>query len=101
GSSTTAPETVAEGDTAPSFVAPRGTRGLGATTLMPAGRPAAPAPEAETARQSRARSGAATSARKRRTRFMYFLLSHGDSRPPECGPNGSPTYRTREVRCQL
>src|SRR6185437_3097496 len=86
GCSTTAPDTVADGDTGPSFVAPLGSNGLGATTLAPVGA-AAPAPAAEIVKHTNASSGAATSARKRTTRFIYTLLSHGNCRPPECGPD--------------
>src|SRR5262249_18753093 len=68
GCSTTAPETVAVGETAPSFVAPRGMSGFGASTRVPAG--AAPAPEAEIAKHTSASNGAATSARTPKTFFM-------------------------------
>ena len=69
GCSTTVPDTFAEGDTGPSFVAPSGINGLGATTFAPVGA-AAPAPAAEIVKHNNANNGAATSARKRTTRFI-------------------------------
>src|SRR5215475_3780798 len=100
GCNTTAPVTVADGDTAPSCFAPRGIRGFGATTFVPVGA-AAPAPAAEIVKHTSAKSGAATSAREPANHFMKILLIARLLPPPQCGPNRTPTYRTSETRCQL
>src|SRR5436309_13067067 len=84
GCSTTAPDTVAVGETAPSRFAPCGISGLGVTTLVPVGAEA-PAPEAETAKHTSASSGAAASARTPRTLFMYALLAARQLPPTRCG----------------
>src|SRR6266566_704957 len=99
GCSTTAPDTLADGETGPSCVAPRGIRGLGATTLVPVGA-AAPAPAAEVAKQSNAKSGAATSARRLTNRFIYVLLNRTATAAPKCVPDPS-AFRKSETRCLL
>src|SRR5215475_3603802 len=85
GCNTTAPVTVADGDTAPSCFAPWGIRGLGATTFVPVGA-AAPAPAAEIVKHTNAKSGTATSARQPANHFMKILLSHGYCRPLSAAP---------------
>ena len=75
-------------------------RGFGATTFVPVGA-AAPAPEAEVAKHTNAKSGAATSAPRPTNRFMYVLLViKRQSTAPGCGPNPS-IYRKSETRCLL
>src|SRR5437764_9882248 len=85
GCSTTAPDTVAAGDTAPSCSAPCGIRGLGATILVPVGA-AAPAPAAEIPKHTAASSGAATSVRRPRPLLMQFLLIAATAPPPGARP---------------
>ena len=78
---TTAPDTVFVGETAPSWVAPRGICGVAARTLVAVGA-TAPAPDAEIAKHASASTGATTSARTPKTFFMYVLLDERQLPPP-------------------
>src|SRR3954453_15551055 len=85
GCKTTAPDTVAVGETAPSCFAPRGISGLGARTRVPVGA-AAPAPAAEIAKHTSAPTGAATNARPPTTFLMYALLNERQLPPLGAAP---------------
>src|SRR5262245_16861619 len=86
GCSTTAPDTLGAGEAGPSFSAPCGINGLGATTLVPVGA-AAPASAAEIAKHASAVSDTATSARRPRTLLMKLLLIARLLPPPEARPS--------------
>jgi hypothetical protein len=93
GCSTTVPDTVADGDTGPSFVAPLGISGFGATTFEPVGA-AAPAPAAEIVKHTNANTALPRALANAQPASSAPLLSHGTCRPAECGPQSTRSYRT-------